>query len=71
MVRRLGLETQVLVPHNTVATRIAGIESEDAHVRVIDGGYDEAVTLSATLALELLSGDLTRLGRDTTPCHAG
>jgi diaminopropionate ammonia-lyase len=55
MARLLGLEAQVLVPRNTVAARIEGIESEGAHVRVIDGGYDEAVASSAT----------------TTPCHAG
>ncbi|MGM0384575.1 MAG: diaminopropionate ammonia-lyase [Actinomycetota bacterium] len=47
--RILGLPAIVLVPEGTVASRIEGIESEGAEVRVVAGTYDETIATSATL----------------------
>ncbi len=50
MARLLGLAAIILVPAGTVAGRIEAIRGEGAHVRVVDGGYDDAVAASAALA---------------------
>ncbi|NCD19423.1 MAG: diaminopropionate ammonia-lyase [Actinobacteria bacterium] len=49
MARILGLPAIVLVPAGTVASRIEGIESEGAEVRVVDGTYDDTIAASAAL----------------------
>jgi diaminopropionate ammonia-lyase len=50
MAVHLGLTSHILVPSNIALARIAALESEGAHVSVIDGGYDDAVSASAALA---------------------
>jgi diaminopropionate ammonia-lyase len=69
MARLLGLDAQVWVPRHMVTARIEAIESEGAQVRVIDGGYDEAVSLSATLASDrcLVISDTAWEGYDLVP----
>jgi diaminopropionate ammonia-lyase len=47
MARLLGLEARIFVPRGTSASRIDGILSEDAMCEVVDGGYDDAVAVSA------------------------
>src|SRR3954447_17530426 len=48
--RLRGLAARILVPAGTAQARIDGIASEGAHVEVVDGSYDEAVELAASLA---------------------
>jgi diaminopropionate ammonia-lyase len=69
MARLLGLEAQVLVPRNMVAARIEAIEGEGAQVTVINGGYDEAVASSASLASDrcLVISDTAWEGYDLVP----
>lgn len=43
----LGLRCLIFVPAGTVASRVSGIESEGAEVRVVDGSYDDAIRRSA------------------------
>ena len=45
--RWLGFEARIFVPKGTAAARISGIESEGATVTVVDGSYDDAVTVAA------------------------
>jgi diaminopropionate ammonia-lyase len=47
MARRLGFACRVFVPRGTSGARIAAIESEGAHVSVVDGNYDETIRRSA------------------------
>lgn len=47
--RILGLPAIVLVPAGTVASRIEGIESEGAAVRIVEGSYDDTIVASAAL----------------------
>jgi diaminopropionate ammonia-lyase len=69
MARLLGLEAQVLVPRNMVAARIEAIEGEGAQVTVVDGSYDDAVNMSATLASDrcLVISDTAWEGYDHVP----
>jgi diaminopropionate ammonia-lyase len=46
---RFGFEASILVPIGMAASRIRAIEEEGAAVTVVDGSYDEAVELAATL----------------------
>jgi diaminopropionate ammonia-lyase len=46
----LRLPAIILVPTGTVASRIEAIEGEGAQVRVVPGGYDDAIAASAALA---------------------
>lgn len=48
--RLLGLTAMIFVPAGTAVSRIDGIESEGATVKVVDGTYDEAVMTSAAHA---------------------
>jgi diaminopropionate ammonia-lyase len=61
MARLLEQRAVILVPAGTVPARIAGIESEGAEVRVVDGTYDDAVAASAALA-----GDRSFVVSDTS-----
>jgi diaminopropionate ammonia-lyase len=45
--RQLGLAARIFVPSDMVAARRQAIADEGAEVIVVDGGYDEAVRLSA------------------------
>jgi diaminopropionate ammonia-lyase len=48
--RLRGVAAHILVPAGTAQARIDGIASEDAHVEVFDGSYDEAVERAASMA---------------------
>lgn len=50
MARLLGLRATILVPDGMVEARIDGIASEGAEVIDVPGTYDDAVTVSATMA---------------------
>jgi diaminopropionate ammonia-lyase len=50
--RLLGLRADIYVPAGTVQPRIDAIAAEGASVTVVDGGYDDAVRLSAEQAGE-------------------
>ena len=50
MAKLLGLGAIILVPAGTVDSRIDAITGEGAEVRVVDGGYDEAIAASAALS---------------------
>jgi diaminopropionate ammonia-lyase len=50
MAQLLGLASQILVPRDMVAARIAAIKQEGAVVEVVDGTYDDAVAASARMA---------------------
>jgi diaminopropionate ammonia-lyase len=69
MAKLLGLSADVYVPANTVAARIAGIESEGARVTVVRGGYDDAVRRSALDAGErcLVISDTSWEGYEEVP----
>ncbi len=49
MAKLLGLSAIILVPTGMVDSRIEAIESEGAQVRVVQGGYDDAIAASAAL----------------------
>ena len=68
----LGIGADVLVPAGTAAARIAGIESEGARVRVVDGDYDDAQRRSDELAQELggiLVSDTSWPGNERIPAR--
>src|SRR5450631_67661 len=50
MASLLGLRAILVVPAGMVESRIDAITGEGAEVRVVDGGYDEAITVSAALS---------------------
>lgn len=50
MAALLGLKAHILVPRDMAAARVDALRAEGAHVTVVDGTYDEAVTRSAALA---------------------
>ena len=50
MAALLGLKAHILVPRDMAAARVDALRAEGAHVTVVDGTYDEAVTWSAALA---------------------
>lgn len=52
MARLLGLEAVILVPAGTVDSRIDAITGEGAMIRIVDGGYDQAIAASAALSGE-------------------
>ena len=45
--RLLGLSAEIYVPRGTAGARVEAIEAEGALVKVVDGGYDDAVRASA------------------------
>ena len=71
LARRYGLRAEIFVPSGTADDRVRAIETEGARVRVIDGGYDDAVALAATTADDveqgLLISDTARHVDDQTP----
>ena len=46
----LGLRAIIVVPAGTVVSRIDAITGEGAEVRIVDGGYEQAIAASAALA---------------------
>jgi diaminopropionate ammonia-lyase len=50
MAKLLDLSAIIIVPAGTVASRIDAITGEGAEVRVVDGGYDQAIAASAALS---------------------
>lgn len=50
MAKLLGLSAIIVVPAGTVDSRIDAISGEGAEVRVVDGGYDQAIAASAALS---------------------
>jgi diaminopropionate ammonia-lyase len=50
MARLLGLGAHIFVPLGTADARIEALRDEGAAVTVVDGSYDDAVALSATMA---------------------
>jgi diaminopropionate ammonia-lyase len=50
MAKLLGLGAIILVPVGTVDSRIDAITGEGAEVRIVEGGYDEAIAASAALS---------------------
>ena len=50
MAKLLGLGAIIIVPAGTVDSRIDAITGEGAEVRVVDGGYDDAIAASAALS---------------------
>ncbi|MBC7559082.1 MAG: diaminopropionate ammonia-lyase [Dermatophilaceae bacterium] len=50
MAKLLGLPGIIMVPGGTVDSRIEAIRGEGADVRVVKGGYDEAIAASAALS---------------------
>ena len=67
--RLLGFGARILVPAGTAAARIAAIAAEQAHVELVDGSYDDAVTLAAGLADDehLVISDTSWPGYDEVP----
>jgi len=50
MAKLLGLGAIIVVPAGTVDSRIDAITGEGAEVRIVDGGYDEAIAAGAALS---------------------
>ncbi|MFT8395952.1 diaminopropionate ammonia-lyase [Propionibacterium sp.] len=69
MAKILSIPAIILVPAITVASRIEAIEGEGAEVRVVDGGYDEAIAASAALAddTHVVVSDTSWPGYEKTP----
>jgi diaminopropionate ammonia-lyase len=69
MAKLLGLAALILVPAGTADSRIDAIAGEGAEVRVVDGGYDEAIAASAALAddLHVVISDTSWEGYGDTP----
>jgi len=65
----LGLSSRIFVPASTVPARVEAIEQENAAVEVVAGGYDDAVTRSASCAGErcLVISDTSWPGYDRVP----
>jgi diaminopropionate ammonia-lyase len=69
MAKLLGLPAIIVVPGGTVDSRIDAITGEGAEVRVVDGGYDEAIAASAALSddLHVVISDTSWEGYTDTP----
>lgn len=69
MAKQLGLDAHIFVPLGTAQARIDALESEGAHVTVVDGTYDDAVAESAQLAGPncLVISDTAWPGYDSIP----
>lgn len=69
MASLLGLASTILVPAGTTPARIRAISAEGASVKVIDGGYDQAVAASAAMADEnlLVVSDTSWEGYEAPP----
>jgi len=69
MARWVGLGADILVLRDMVRARIAAIEGEGAHVTVVDGSYDDAVTAAARRADErrLVISDTAWEGYERVP----
>jgi len=69
--RLLGYRAHILVPRNTVPARIEAIAGEGAQTTVVDGTYDDAVAVSASLAADdvLVISDTSWPGYVDTPAH--
>jgi diaminopropionate ammonia-lyase len=67
--RTAGLAATILVPAGTAQARIDAIRGEGAAVRVVDGSYDDAVRLSASMADErrLVLSDTSWPGYEQVP----
>jgi len=50
MAKLLGLRAIIVVPAGTVVSRIEAITGEGAEVRIVSGGYDQAIAASAASA---------------------
>jgi len=50
MAKLLGLGAIIVVPAGTVASRIEAITGEGVEVRIVSGGYDQAIAASAALS---------------------
>jgi len=50
MAKLLGLDARILIPAHSAQARIHAIAAEGATVDVVDGSYDDAIKLSASLA---------------------
>src|SRR5450631_572691 len=69
MAKLLGLSAIIIVPGGTVDSRIEAIRGEGAEVRVVKGGYDEAIAASAALSGEkhVVISDTSWEGYTDTP----
>lgn len=69
MGKLLGLAGIILVPAGTAESRIDAIAGEGAEVRIVDGGYDEAIVASAALAdaVHVVISDTSWEGYGDTP----
>jgi len=69
MAKLLGLGAIIVVPAGTVESRIDAIAGEGAEVRVVDGGYDQAIAASAALsdAKHVVISDTSWEGYTDTP----
>ena len=67
--RMAGLASTILVPAGTAQARIDAIAGEGAAVQVVDGSYDDAVRLSASMADErrLVLSDTSWPGYEEVP----
>ncbi len=50
MAKLLGLQARILIPAHSAQARIDAIAAEGATVDLVDGSYDDAITLSGALA---------------------
>jgi diaminopropionate ammonia-lyase len=69
MARMLGLSARILIPEHSAQARIDAIAAEGAQIDVVDGSYDDAVKLSATLAddAHVVISDTSWPGYDEVP----
>jgi diaminopropionate ammonia-lyase len=69
MAKLVGMSAIIIVPAGTVESRIDAITGEGAEVRVIDGGYDQAIEVSAALAdaTHVVISDTSWKGYTDTP----
>ncbi len=69
MAKLLGLGAIIVVPAGTVDSRIHAISGEGAEVRIVDGGYEEAIAASAAISddTHVLISDTSWEGYTDTP----
>jgi diaminopropionate ammonia-lyase len=69
MAKLLGLGATIVVPTGTVDSRIDAIAGEGAEVRIVDGGYDQAIATSAALSDDkhVVISDTSWVGYTDTP----
>jgi diaminopropionate ammonia-lyase len=69
MAKLLGLGAIIIVPAGTVDSRMDAISSEGAEVRIVDGGYDQAIAASAALSDDkhVVISDTSWAGYTDTP----